>query len=281
VKRKILLSVVVVLAILPVFSAFGHSATATGPKPTIVLVHGAFADGSSWSRVVRVLQDEGYTVFVPPNPLRGLASDSAYIASFLQTISGPIVLVGHSYGGAVISNAATGNTNVKALVYVDAFVPDQGETLTGLSSVPPPAGQPASCLANPTAVFNFVPFNGGVDVYIKQTVYPSCFANTIPVAQANVLAAEQRPISSSAFNEQSGVPAWKTIHSWYVVGTLDLVIPPWAQLFMAHRANATITQVAGPHPSMITQPDAVADVIQQAAGQSPNHESNNQNELLL
>lgn len=275
------MSVVVVLAILPVFAAFGHSQIGSiGPKPTIVLIHGAFADGSSWSRVVRILQDEGYTVYVPPNPLRGLASDSAYIASFLQTITGPIVLVGHSYGGAVITNAATGNANIKALVYVDGFAPDQGETLGALSSAPPAPGQPASCLANAPAVFNFVPFNGGTDVYIKPSVYPSCFANTIPTAQANVMAAEQRPIASSTFGEKSGIPAWKTIHSFYVVGTLDLVIPPWAQLFMAHRINATITQVAGPHPSMITEPDQVAGVIETAAGQPPNQDSDH-NELLL
>jgi pimeloyl-ACP methyl ester carboxylesterase len=210
-----------------------------------------------------------------------LASDSAYIASFLQTITGPIVLVGHSYGGAVITNAATGNTNVKALVYVDAFAPDQGETLGALSNAPPPPGLPASCLANAPAVFNFVPFNGGVDVYIKPGVYPSCFANTIPMAEANVLAAEQRPIASSTFGEPSGVPAWKTIHSFYVVGTLDLVIPPWAQLFMASRIGATITEVAGPHPSMITEPDAVAGVIETAAGQTPNNDSNNQNEMAI
>lgn len=264
-----MLSIIVVLAMLPIFSVFGHSNTST-TKPTIVLIHGAFADGSSWDGVTRILQSEGYTVYVPPNPLRGLASDSAYLASFLQTITGPIVLVGHSYGGAVITNAATGNPNVKALVYVDAFVPDQGETLGGLSSVPPPPGQPASCLANATAVFNFVPFSDGVDIYIKQNVFPSCFANTIPTREANVLAATQRPIAASSFGEPSGVPAWKTIHSWYVVGTLDRVIPPFAQLFMAHRANATITEVAGPHPAMITQPDAVAEVIQQAAGQSTN-----------
>lgn len=272
-KRKIVLSIIVVLAMLPIFSVFGHSNT-TSVKPTIVLVHGAFADGSSWDGVTRMLQSEGYTVYVPPNPLRGLASDSAYLASFLQTITGPIVLVGHSYGGAVITNAATGNPNVIVLVYVDAFVPDQGETLGGLSSVPPPPGQPASCLANQTAVFNFVPFSGGVDVYIKQNVFPSCFANTIPIHEANVLAAAQRPIAASTFGETSGVPAWKTIHSWYVVGTLDKVIPPFAQLFMAHRANATITQVAGPHPSMITEPDAVAQVIQQAAGQSTDENAN-------
>ena len=250
--------------------AIAKSDSNSGVKPSIVLVHGAWADGSSWSRVIGILQDQGYTVYAPPNPLRGLASDSAYLASFLQSITGPIILVGHSYGGAVITNAATGNPNVKALVYVDAFVPDQGESLLQLSSMPPPSGQPGSCLGgNPFQVFNFVNYPGAAtgdfDLYIKQSVFPSCFANDLPVDKAAVLASTQRPAVLSILPAVSGIPAWKTIPSWYLLGTLDKVIPPWAQLFMAQRAGSTIVQVRASHLSMISHAPAVSDLIQQAA----------------
>ena len=271
-RRKIL-PLIIILAILPAFVVFGNAQGGTNTiKPSIVLVHGAWADGSGWSGVVRILQEEGYTVYVPPNPLRGIASDSAYIASFLGTISGPIVLVAHSYGGAVITNAATGNPNVKALVYVDGFAPDQNETVDGLLALPPPSGQQGSCVGgNPTSIFNFVPFAGGVDLYIKPSLFPSCFANDIPSDEAAVLASSQRPFSAAIIGEKSGIPAWKTIPSFYAVGTLDRVIPPYLELFMAQRAHATIVMVHGPHPSMITQPEAIADLIQHAAGRSSGH----------
>jgi pimeloyl-ACP methyl ester carboxylesterase len=199
--------------------------------------------------------------------LRGLGSDSAYIADFLHTITGPIVLVGHSYGGAVITNAAAGNPNVKALVFVDAFAPDQGETLGQLSSAPPPPGLSPSCLAgDPTLVLNFVPLaSGDVDTYVKPSLFPSCFANDLPPSQGAVLASIQRPLALSVLPQQSGVPAWKTIPSWYLVGTIDNVIPSWAQLFMAQRAGSTIVQVRASHLSMISHPTAVTDLIQQAA----------------
>lgn len=268
--NKQIVPLIILLTILPVFAVFGNAARATdAAKPSIVLVHGSWADGSSWSGVIRILQDAGYTVYAPPNPLRGIASDSAYIASFLQTIPGPIILVGHSYGGAVITNAATGNPNVKALVYVDGFAPDQNETLLGLLSMPPPPGAVPTCLGgNPTSIFNFVPLaNGDFDLYIKPSLFPSCFANTIPADQAAVLASTQRPGALSGLTEKSGVPAWKSIPSWYVLGTLDRVIPPYVQLFMAQRAHSTIVMVRAPHPSMITQPEQVAQVIEHAAGQ--------------
>src|SRR5205809_1221406 len=152
-KRVIPLVIIALLAI-PASVTFGSTRNiASMVKPSVVLVHGAWADGSSWSGVVARLQGQGYTVYVPPNPLRGLASDSAYLASFLQSITGPIILVGHSYGGAVITNAATGNSNVKALVFVDAFVPDEGESLGDLATAPPPPGQNGSCLGgDPTQV---------------------------------------------------------------------------------------------------------------------------------
>ena len=265
--KKAIPLIILALLVVPASVAFGSSSNASNiVKPSVVLIHGAWADGSSWSRVVSVLQTHGYTVYVPPNPLRGLTSDSAYIASFLQTITGPIILVGHSYGGAVITNAATGNPNVKALVYVDAFAPDQGESLASLSSVPPPPGQSPSCVSgDPTQVFNFVPLNGGdVDLYVKPSLFPSCFANDLPPNEGAVLASTQRPFALSALPQPSGVPAWKTIPSFYLVGTIDNVIPPFAQLFMAQRANATIVQVRGSHLVMILHPTAVVGLIDQA-----------------
>lgn len=267
--HAIQLAITLVLALAFIVTSAG-SVRADSQKPIIVLVHGAWADASSWNGVTTRLQADGYTVYAVPNPLRGLSSDAAYVASILDTITGPIILVGHSYGGAVITNAATGNANVKALVYIDAFVPDQGESLFQLASTPPPAGQSASCLGgDPTTVFNFVPYpgaqNGDVDLYIKPGLYPSCFANDLPAKQAAVLAASQRPIAFSALLEPSGAPAWKTIPSWYLVGTLDKVIPPYAQIFMAQRANSQIIQVKGSHPAMISRPDAAADLIEKAA----------------
>ena len=206
-------------------SAHATTARAAGsgsPKPTIVLEHGSWADASSWNAVIRRLQRDGYTVYAPPNPLRGLGYDSATLADFLATIPGPIVLAGHSYGGMVITNAAAGNLHVKALVYDDAFIPAQGDPVFGLT-----ATQPGSCLGSDG--FNPVPSPGSPatdpDIYLKVApsgTYPGfdqCFANGVPAAQAAVLAATQRPSALSAGSAPSGVPAWKTIPSWAVVGT--------------------------------------------------------------
>jgi pimeloyl-ACP methyl ester carboxylesterase len=242
-------------------------------KPVIVLVHGAWADASSWDRVIRRLQNDGFTVYAPPNPLRGLSgfpsSDPAYLHDFLTqnpALAGkPIVLVGHSYGGAVITNAAVGDPEVKALVFVDAFIPDQGETLGGLL-----ASVPGSCLAgNPTDIFNLVPYPGGptgdVDTYIKPTLVPGCFASGLPASQAAVIAATQRPLAASTLSEPSGTPAWKTIPSWAVIGTADKVIPPALLESMAKRAKAHITKVNAGHLSLISNPGLVTQVIIKAA----------------
>jgi pimeloyl-ACP methyl ester carboxylesterase len=226
-----------------------------------VLVHGAWADSGSWDGVTRRLQADGYTVYAEPNPLQGLRYDSAYLADFLHSISGPIVLVGHSYGGAVITNAATGDKQVKALVYVDAFAPAQGQTLEQLL-----ASHPGSCAV--PANLQVVPFPGapsGVgDAYIKQSVYPSCMANDLPAREARVLAVTQRPIATSALTEKSGVPAWKTIPSWAVVGTADHAIPLALQLAMDKTAHAHITRVDASHLSMISNPGTVTNVILRA-----------------
>jgi len=259
--RRIATTLFAALALTAVLAASASAA----PKPTIVLVHGAWADGSSWSRVAHRLQDRGYTVDVAPNPLRSVAGDAAYLKAILATISGPIVLVGHSYGGAVITNAAVGNANVKALVYVDAFIPDQGESVIQLVGA-----RPGSALAaNPTDVFNFVPYPGApagdVDLYLKPRVFVRAFGNDLPKAEAKVFAASQRPLTFSAGNEPSGPPAWKTIRSFAVVGTKDLVLPKAEQSFMARRANSKITRLKAGHLSMVSHPKAVTKVIVRAA----------------
>jgi pimeloyl-ACP methyl ester carboxylesterase len=248
-------------------SARTTSTGAFGPKPTIVLEHGAWADSSSWTGVIRRLQRDGFTVDAPPNPLRGLSYDSATLADYLATIPGPIVLVGHSYGGAVITNAATGNPNVKALVYVDAFIPNQGDTVSGLA-----AARPGSCLnGDPAKIFHVVPYpgapSGDFDTYLNAAANPPypgfarCFANGLRAQQAALLAVTQRPITLSAISAPSGPPAWKTIPSWALVGTADHVIPPAEQLFMANRAHAHITQVNVGHLSLISRPGTVTNVI--------------------
>jgi pimeloyl-ACP methyl ester carboxylesterase len=239
----------------------GHPA-----KPVIVLEHGAWADASSWSSVISQLQRSGFTVYAPPNPLRGLPQDSAYLHQFLTqnaALQGqPVVLVGHSYGGAVITNAAVGDPEVRALVYVDAFIPDQGDTIGGLASA-----RPGSCLGA-AGVFNAVPYPGGppgdVDLYIKPDLVPGCFATGLPASQAAVIAATQRPLTASAFTEPSGPPAWKTIPSWAVIGTADQVIPPAELTFMAKRAGARITDVNAGHLSLISDPSVVTRVILKA-----------------
>jgi pimeloyl-ACP methyl ester carboxylesterase len=276
------LRVIVVAAVLAVAGLFASASQAAsarttgahafqwrdGPKPVIVLEHGAWADASSWSEVIQRLQGDGFTVYAPPNPLRGLPQDSAYLHDFLTqnaALAGqPVVLVGHSYGGAVITNAAVGDPQVKALVFVDAFIPDQGETLGGLLS-----SVPGSCLGgNPADTFNFVPYpntTGDVDTYIKPSLVPGCFANGLPAKQAAVVAATQRPLAASTLGEASGTPAWKTIPSWAVIGTADRAIPPALLLSMAQRADADITDVKAGHLSMISDPGTVTGVIEQAA----------------
>ena len=242
-------------------SAAAHDSNGGGPKPTIVLVHGDWADGSSWSAVIPRLQRQGYQVVAPPNQLRGPSVDDPSLASYLQTISGPIILVGHSYGGFVITNAATGNANVKALVYIDAFIPDVNQTLSDLSS-------PESCLV-PNA-FNGVPFTGGLDLYLRippdppYTGFNECFANGVPPNQAALLSAVQRPASVAQLGEPSGPPAWANIPSWSLIGTEDHAVPPSLQEQMSTHAGAHISYVKAGHLSLITRPNAVVSIIDQA-----------------
>ena len=224
-----------------------------------MLVHGDWADGSSWTSVIERLQRKGFTVVAPPNLLRGPATDAPYLASYLRSISGPIVLVAHSYGGFVATNAATGNDNVKALVYIDAFAPDEGETAGEL------VARGHSCV-NGDAL-NPVPYDSGVDLYLRWGAngnYPGfteCFANGVDPEQAAVLFAEQRPAAPAQFTEPSGPPAWTTIPSWSLIGTQDHVIPLALQDEMSSRAGAHITRIDAGHLSLITDPGDVTKVI--------------------
>jgi len=261
-RRLLLIAVAALVALLATLGVAGataaNSAPSHGPKPTIVLVHGDWADGSSWSAVIDRLQHRGYTVVAPPNPLRGPIEDSAYLADYLHTIPGPIVLVGHFYGGFVITNAATGNANVKALVYIDAFIPDAGQRLLDLTG--------GSCL-DPNTAFNAVPFSGSVDLYLRIAANPpypgfsQCFANGVNPTQTAVLAAVQRPATLGQLFEPSGPPAWQTIPSWSLIGTADHTIPPAQQQAMSSHAGAHISTVNAGHLSLITRPEAVTKII--------------------
>jgi pimeloyl-ACP methyl ester carboxylesterase len=233
-------------------------------KPTIVLVHGAWADASNWSGVIPRLQDDRYTVVALANPLRSLSGDAAYVRTYLETVTGPVVLVGHSYGGAVITNAATGNPNVKALVYVNAFAPDAGETATELAG-------PDSALSvpDPTTVFDFVPATlpptASTDLYLKKSTVFASFATGLSARDKAVVAAAQRPATIGALNEPSGTPAWRTIRSWYLLGKKDAIIPPGAQRAMAERAGSTVTEYNAGHLGLISDPQTVTEGIERAA----------------
>lgn len=245
-----------------ILASVASEAGATEAKPTIVLVHGAFADSSSWNGVVSLLTGSGFNVVAAANPLRGVASDAEYLASLARSIAGPVVLVGHSYGGAVISAAANGLGNVKALVFVAAFAPDQGESALAL------AGKfPGSTLGAALAAPVELP-DGGKDLYVQQAKFPQQFAADVPLAQAKAMAATQRPIRAAALEEALHDPAWKSIPSWAIYGTADLNIPSQAMSFMAERAKArkTIVIKDGSHALMVSHPANVAALIREAAG---------------
>ena len=236
------------------------SASASGAaKPTVVLVHGAWADASGWSRVTERLQKDGYRVLAPANPLRSLDGDAAYLESILAQEEGPFVLVGHSYGGAVITNAAAGNPDVDALVYVNAFVPDTGEDILHL------AGE-GTLVPTSIEFKGYPPFGAtDVDIYIKPESFRETLAGDLPQKDAAVLAVTQRPLSLAAAGAPTTAAAWKTIPSWYLLGTEDRTITPAAQRFMAERAGATIEEVKASHLSLISQPGKVAELIEDAA----------------
>jgi pimeloyl-ACP methyl ester carboxylesterase len=260
--------VLLALSLVPttVIAAHGSIASAaqnSAPKPRVILVHGAWADGAGWNGVIKRLQDDGYVVTALANPLRSLSTDAAAIAEYLDAVDGPVILVGHSYGGAVITNAATGHDNVQALVYVDAFAPDLGQTAFELAG-------PDSALAadDPTTVFDFVPPDlppgAGTDLYIKTPTFYSAFATGVKEERVAKLAATQRPVTLGALTEASGEPAWRTIPAWYLLGTDDLIIPPSAQRAMAKHAGAHISTFDAGHLGLISDPDAVVRVIKKA-----------------
>jgi pimeloyl-ACP methyl ester carboxylesterase len=232
----------------------------TDTQPTVVLVHGAFADASSWNGVIPLLEAKGLTVTAPPNPLRGIAIDSAYIKSVLAQIDGPILLVGHSYGGAVITNAATDAPNVLGLVYVAAFAPDEGEALGAV------APESKDSVLNSALAPKQYPSNGGTaaEFYINPAKVREAFAGDLPDEDIALIAATQRPISELAFSDVNGPPAWKRLPSWAVVATGDKAVGADLARSMAERAGATITEVEGSHVIMISQPQAVTDVIMDA-----------------
>lgn len=233
-----------------------------GAKPTIVLVHGAFADGSSWNGVVERLQQAGYPVVAPANPLRGLASDADYVHSVLQSVRGPVVLVGHSYGGAVISEAAVGDAQVKALVFVAAFSPAVGESALDLSNK-----FPGSTLGSALKNVPFpLPGGGtGTDQYIEADKFHDQFAADVPTSVTDLMAAEQRPVAASALQAKATEAAWKTIPAWTLITTEDRNIPPASQRFMARRAHAHTVEVKASHAVAVSQPGAVTRLIEQAA----------------
>jgi pimeloyl-ACP methyl ester carboxylesterase len=232
--------------------------TANG-SPTVVLVHGAFADASSWNGVIERLQAQGVEVVAPANPLRGLAADSAYIASVFEQIAGPVLAVGHSYAGAVISNAANDAENVVGLVFVAAFATDESEILGVVA-----ATSKDSVLGTAQIALHYPSPSGGepgVEFAVDPAKFHDAFASDLPVEQAAVMAATQRPVAEAAFSDAAGEPAWKRLPSWAVVATADKAAGTDLVRSMAERAGARITELEGSHVIMVSQPQAVTDVI--------------------
>ena len=228
--------------------------------PTIVFVHGAWADATGFGGSIRALRDRGLTAIGAANPLRHLTGDAASLAALLGTISGPMVLVGHSYGGAVLSSAAAGNQQVQALVFIAGWMPDEGESIQQLlgsevfgDSLVPAALRPVP-FTNPDG-------SEGVDLYLDRELFPETFAADVDAETAALMAATQRPWSGAAAATPSGPPGWRSIPSWYLLGTQDRAIPPAGQRFMAERGNAKIEEVAASHASMVSQPEAVTRLI--------------------
>ena len=231
-----------------------------GSRPTVVLVHGAFAESASWDGVIARLQGQGYTAVAAANPIRSVSGDAEFLASILDAIEGSIVLVGHSYGGAVMSNAALGKGNVEALVFVGAFAPEEGENIGELSARYPGATLGETLWSVPLA-------DGSTDLYIRQELYHQQFAEDVPAEQTALMAAGQRPLRDVAVNEASGPPAWKSVPSWFVFGELDKNIPVAAHRFMAERAEAReVVEIEGAsHAVGVSHPEEVADIILRAA----------------
>ncbi|MFG2371205.1 esterase/lipase family protein [Streptomyces sp. NPDC048504] len=248
------------LSLIPLASAHTTPAAA---KPTVVLVHGAFADASSWNGVVERLQRDGYPVIAPANPLRGLAEDSTYVASILASVKGPVILVGHSYGGAVISQAAAGDPQVKALVYIAALVPDKGEKLSTLSDKFPGTNELAPAL-RPVPFSNSDGTNGS-DLYVDPTRFRAVFAADLPASQTVVMGAEQRPVAAAAFASSATAAAWRTIPSWALVARQDEALGAPLERFEARRAHSHTVEINSSHVALISHPGTVTHLIEDAA----------------
>lgn len=242
-------------------SGVAHALAATpADKPTIVLVHGAFADASGWNGVVARLNRSGYRVIAAANPLRSLKSDAESVSALVKSISGPVVLVGHSYGGEVITEAANGHGNVAALVYVAGFLPDAGESALSLSGK-----FPGSTLGE--ALTPVTLQDGDEDLYIQSAKFHAQFAADVPAATAALMAATQRPITDRALSDMTTSPSWKRLPSYVIYGGADRNIPAQVERFMAERAKArkVVAVEGGSHALMVSQPDKVAALIEEAA----------------
>lgn len=221
----------------------------------IILVHGAWEDGSSWSKVIPILQNAGYRVFAVQLPLQSLADDVAAVKRAIELVGGPSILVGHSYGGFVITNAAYDNTNVMGLVYIAAFVPDEGESLLNFID---PTMLPQGILI----------FDSGGFVYMNPEMFPQAFAQDVNLTEAKIMATVQKPINESVLSEQSGPPAWKQLPTWYQVSEDDHMIPPNAERQFAQRINATTISINSSHASLVSHPDEIAQFILNATRES-------------
>jgi pimeloyl-ACP methyl ester carboxylesterase len=249
------------IGMLPMTTVMASAAAPEATRTTIVLVHGALADSSSWDGVISKLEADGFTVIAAADPLRGLKSDSDYVSGIVKNVKGPVVLVGHSYGGSIITNAATGTDNIKALVYVAAYAPEAGESAFDLTGKYSGSILPET-LAPPIALPG-----GAHDLYVQQDKFRSVFAADVPEKQTKLMAATQRPVTDVALKDASGEPAWKSIPSWSVYGSADKVIPPAAHAFMAQRAHAkdTVVVQGASHVVMVSHPTVVANLIERAA----------------
>ncbi|RRR96782.1 alpha/beta fold hydrolase [Glycomyces terrestris] len=258
-RRTLLLGAAAVPVVASLAVGEAASAESSSSKPTVVLVHGAFADASGWNWTIRKLHASGYRAVAVANPLRALASDTEYVKAVLASITGPVVLVGHSYGGAVITNAAAGNPNVKALVYIAAFAPEEGESAFDLSE--------GGILPEVVDAVE-VPVPGGgtnVELSIRAGEFRRAFIDEVTSAEARAMAAMQRPVTLTALGSPSGPPAWKTIPSWYAVFGGDQAIPAASQRSMAERAGSTVSEYAGAsHAYFVTRPGLVFDLVRAA-----------------
>lgn len=263
--RTLLTTMAAGVAVSAMTAGCGGAAAQQSPpaaKPTVVLVHGAFADSSSWNEVIRILEGDGYPVVAAANPLRGLRTDANYVRSVIDSVSGPVVLAGHSYGGSVMSQAADGHPDVKALVYIASFILEPGESTGELAAKFPGAQLGAALDKVP------VPMPGGGtgdDLYIRQDEFRKVFAADVPEDVTRLMAATQRPITAAALEEPASKAAWKTIPSWNMVTTQDLAIPAESMRFMGQRANAHNVEIDASHAVTVSRPDAVAGLINDAA----------------